>query len=90
MACLLGGLFVLGLASDMMLDGTQDRLAKSIAYAGLTLLVLSILLFLFAFVRMLTYKEEEHWPLVFDTPSSSLEASYEKEKLSQKNKVMYV
>lgn len=93
MACLLGGLFVLGLASDMMLDGSEDRLAKSIAYSGLTLLVLSILLFLFAFVRMLTYKEEEHWPLIVKTPPSSLEGSFEKEKLSQKigsGKVLHV
>ena len=66
MATLLGGLFVLGIASDMMLRSDdsggggeqqqQQQIARLIGYLGLLLLVISIFSFIYSFVRMCLLK----------------------------------
>lgn len=59
MATLLGGLFVLGIGANLMLDGTEDELAQIVSYSGLLLIFISIVSFTYSFITLFTHKEEE-------------------------------
>ncbi|KAH9526664.1 hypothetical protein DERF_000730 [Dermatophagoides farinae] len=64
MATLLGGLFILGIASDMMIDSATDTLAWSLGYFGLTLIICSFISFTYSFIYCVRVSTNELRPLV--------------------------
>ena len=59
MATLLGGLCILGIASNLMIDGSQDDIAYVLGYLGLASLIASAVSFLYSFAASCLQEEEE-------------------------------
>ncbi|OTF75782.1 hypothetical protein BLA29_013858 [Euroglyphus maynei] len=73
MATLLGGLFILGIASDMMIDSSTDSLAWSLGYFGLALIICSLISFTYSFIYCFKVSSNELRPLMANTNNTSQE-----------------
>ncbi|KAH9420627.1 uncharacterized protein LOC113799669 [Dermatophagoides pteronyssinus] len=63
MATLLGGLLIMGIASDLMIDSTTDWLAWSLGYFGLVLIICSLIAFTYSFIHCFQVSSNELRPL---------------------------
>lgn len=63
-ATLLGGLFVLGISADLMIDSESDPLAINLGYIGFALILISFISFLYSCVSWMTRNKEETTPLI--------------------------
>lgn len=65
MATLLGGLFVMGIAAELIANSDdQDSLLWLLEYAGVSLIILSIISFSYSFIRCI--RISEHRPLIIE------------------------